>query len=256
MKKIIRSIDLLLFLIIFVFIFNYLLSNKIINFKNNKESYNLLNNLPLMTNLYKYNKYEDKLISVIKEIPNVYIYNTHYEEKYSDTNVIEMSKILNDRLNEIGIISNFEDTNYNEYRIINNLIGINNYVMLRPIIEKNIKLNNIDLIIDLHRDSIKKSESTIKLNNKEYAKVLFVVDNSYKDYLKKQELADKLNSYLDNNYKGLSRGVYVKNGKGFNQDLSQNMILLELGGYQNNKLELINTIDIIVEMIRWYINER
>ena len=251
MKKIIRSIDVLLFLIIIIFILNYLFSRKIISFNYNKSTYNLLNNLPLMTNLYKYNE----LLPVIKEIPSVYIYNTHYEEEYSNTNVIEISKILNEKLNQIGINSIFEDTNYNEYRIVNKLIGVNNYVMLRKIIENNIKYNDISLIIDLHRDSINKNESTIKINNKEYAKVLFVVDNSSKDYLKKQELANKLNKYL-NNYKGLSRGVYVKNGKGFNQDLSNNMILLELGGYQNTKDELINTINIIVDMIKGYINER
>ena len=108
MKKIIRSIDLLLFLIIFIFIFNYLLSNKILSLNSNKNSYNLLNNLPLMTNLYKYNSYEDKLISVVKQIPNVYIFNTHYEEKYNDTNV---KFILSDMFENINqkfdiIISN------------------------------------------------------------------------------------------------------------------------------------------------------
>ena len=41
--------------------------------------------------------------------------------------------------------------------------------------------------------------------------------------------------------------------EGFNQDLSKNMILLELGGYQNSKDELSNTIDVIVEMIKEFI---
>lgn len=263
MKKIIkRSIDLLLFFIIFIFISLYFKTkinkNTILNYMlstyhKDYNSYNLndMSNI----NLYKYNKI-DKIIETIKEEkPYIYIFNTHYEEKYSDTDVIEMSKLLNEKLNKKGITSIFEDINYKEYRIINNLTGINNYVMVRPIIKKVIEENNISLVIDLHRDSIKKEESTIKINNKECAKVLFVVDNSYSDYKVKYELAKKLNNYL-NKYKGLSRGIYVKNGKGFNQDLSKNMILLELGGYKNNKNELINTIDIIVEMIGEYINER
>ncbi len=250
MKKIYRSIDILLFLAIFIFMFIYIKDK--INISNylkidNKFEYNL----PLLSSLYKYNNSNVK--EVFKEIPSIYIFNTHYEEEYSDTNVIEISKILSNKLKENGFNSIFEDINYKEYIKINNLIGINNYVVLRKIIEDKINKNDLKLIIDLHRDSINKKDSTITINNKKYAKVLFVVDNYYKDYLKKYDLAYKLNSYLDK-YKGLSRGVYVKNGKGFNQDLSNNMILLELGGYQNTKEELINTIDIIIDMIKEYIN--
>ena len=79
---------------------------------------------------------------------------------------------------------------------------------------------------------------------------MFVVDNYYSNYLVKYDLANRFNNYLNSKYKGISRGVYVKNGKGFNQDLSDNMILLELGGYENSKEELINTIDIIASVIK------
>ena len=249
MKKIYRSIDILLFLVIFIFMFIYIKDKiDVTNYLkiDNKYEYNL----PLLSSLYKYN---NSNVKVFKEIPSIYIFNTHYEEEYSDTNVIEISKILSEKLKENGFNSIFEDINYKEYIKINNLIGINNYVVLRKIIEDKINKNDLKLIIDLHRDSINKEDSTITINNKKYAKVLFVVDNYYKDYLKKYDLAYKLNGYLDK-YKGLSRGVYVKNGKGFNQDLSNNMILLELGGYKNTKEELLNTIDIIIDMIKEYIN--
>lgn len=263
MKKIKRSLDVLLFLVIFIVIINNLNikinKNDVLNYVSNisynkyKSSNNLItkDNLPLMLNYYTYNNYKD--IEVLKEEkPKVYIFNTHYEEEYSDTNVIEMSKLLNEKLRENNINSIFEDTNYKEYIKINDLIGVNNYIMIRPIIEEKID-EEMKLVIDLHRDSINKKDSIININGKEYAKVLFVVDNYYKDYLIKYDLANKYNNYLNSKYKGISRGVYVKNGKGFNQDLSKNMILLELGGYQNSKEELINTIDVIVQMIKEFI---
>ena len=262
MKKIKRSFDLLLFLVIFIVIISNLKikfnKKDILNYVSNisynrsyKSSNNLItkDNLPFMLNYYKYNEN----IKVLKEEkPYVYIFNTHYEEEYLDTNVLEMSKLLSDKLRESNINSVFEDINYKEYIKINDLIGVNNYIMIRPIIEEKIN-EETKLVIDLHRDSINKKDSVININGKEYAKILFVVDNYYKDYLIKYDLANKFNDYLNSKYKGISRGVYVKNGKGFNQDLSKNMILLELGGYQNSKDELVNTIDIIVEMIKEFI---
>ena len=274
MKNIIkRSSDVLLFLVIFLLLFfnfksritknnilNYALSN--IEYTNYKNSSLLsINKVSLISNYryndinYKYDVNNKEVIKQIEKLPNVYIFNTHYEEGYNDTNVIEISKILTEKLNKNKINAIFEDTNYKEYVITNNLLGINNYIMIRSIIEEKIKSQKMDLVIDLHRDSISKKDSIVEINGKKYAKVLFVVDNYYKDYLTKYELANKFNNYLNKNYKGITRGVYVKNGKGFNQDLSQNMILLEVGGYQNNKEELINTLDVISEMIKEYVYE-
>lgn len=252
MKNIIRrSSDLLLFLFIFIVLiigFKDKIKENIINYQlnNTKYSTNNLLNISLTSN-YKYNK--EKIKETLKDLPSVYIFNTHYEEEYNDTNVIEMSKILANKLKQNNINSIFEDTDYKEYVKTNNLIGVNNYIMIRNIIEHKIN-DKMSLVIDLHRDSITKKDSVVNINGIKYAKVLFVVDNYYSDYLKKYDLANKLNSYLNKKYKGISRGVYVKNGKGFNQDLSENMILLELGGYQNDKEELMNTIDVIVEMIK------
>ena len=258
MKKLFkRSNDLLLFLLLFIFIVFYfkdkITKKNIFDYMintNYKKNYSFNYDLPLMSNLYKYDKLTNTEVNNIIEDKNVYIFNTHYEEGYKDTNVIEMSKVLTEKLKSEGINAIFEDTNYKEYVITNNLIGINNYIMIRKIIEEKIKSKDMSLVIDLHRDSIKKSDSVINIDGKSYAKVLFVVDNYYSNYLVKYDLANRFNNYLNSKYKGISRGVYVKNGKGFNQDLSDNMILLELGGYENNKEELLNTIDIIASVIK------
>ena len=65
---------------------------------------------------------------------------------------------------------------------------------------------------------------------------------------------------LEEKYPGLTRGVLKKEGEYvngvYNQDLNPNIILLELGGNNNNIDELTNTIDLIIPIIGEYINER
>ena len=68
-----------------------------------------------------------------------------------------------------------------------------------------------------------------------------------------------LNNYLIDKYPKLSRGIYRKKGVGvnglYNQDFSSNCILIEVGGEENNVLEVENTLDIIAEMLDFYIGE-
>ena len=56
-----------------------------------------------------------------------------------------------------------------------------------------------------------------------------------------------------------SRGVLQKEGAGvngiYNQDISKNAVLLELGGNENTITEVLNTIEIISTIIKEHINE-
>jgi len=60
-------------------------------------------------------------------------------------------------------------------------------------------------------------------------------------------LAKELHQGLEKKYPGLSRGVLAKrktsgNNGLYNQDLSNNSILIEVGGVDNNMEELTNTV--------------
>ena len=98
------------------------------------------------------------------------------------------------------------------------------------------------------------------INNKKYAKILFVVGKEHDNYQKNLALANDLNKRITNSYPTLSRGVIEKEGSGvngiYNQDLSENCLLLELGGYENNISEVLNTIEIISGVIKEYLDER
>ena len=79
------------------------------------------------------------------------------------------------------------------------------------------------------------------------------------NYKENEKNIIKLEEWLETNYKGISRGIYRKKGKGvngiYNQDFSSNCFLIEVGGEENTFEEVENTIDVIAEMLNYYIGE-
>lgn len=61
---------------------------------------------------------------------------------------------------------------------------------------------------------------------------------------------------VEEQYPGLSRGVIQKEGPGsngvYNQDLSENAILIEFGGYDNTLEELYRTADVLADIFSDY----
>ena len=69
--------------------------------------------------------------------------------------------------------------------------------------------------------------------------------------------ANSLNNLINSKYPGLSRGVLKKSGKNvngiYNQDLKNNIVLIECGGYQNNIDEVMNTMIALSNIIKIYL---
>ena len=203
------------------------------------------------------------------EIPIIYIYNSHQLENYNNENleiygitpnVLMASYLLKEKLNQKGISTIVEDTNLTEFLELNNWDYNHSYRASRIfILDKQNTYNSLKYYIDIHRDSINKEQSTIKINDKLYARILFVVGLEHKNYQKNLDLANKLNDLFNKHYQGLSRGVLKKEGQNvngiYNQDLSSNSILIELGGIDNNINEVLNTIKAIAEILEMYIRE-
>ena len=66
-------------------------------------------------------------------------------------------------------------------------------------------------------------------------------------------MVKSLNDKLEKKYPGISRGVFLKSysdGNGiYNQDISKNAMLLEVGGVDNSLEELQRTIDAFSEVL-------
>ena len=84
---------------------------------------------------------------------------------------------------------------------------------IEPIIESN---PNFKLIIDIHRDSATKEVSTTSIDNKSYAKLLFIVGQEHDNYKENLELANTLNNLVKEKYPSLTRGVMLKSGEKVN----------------------------------------
>ena len=239
--------------------------NEVVNTIKNTE---LLNPVSLILNDYKKDK-EKNIISVpiIKENndPIIYIYNTHQKEMYSSPkeininySVLDASFYLQKKLKEYDIESIVETSSIQDVLNTNNWNYATSYRVSRMFMEKRKSENNsINYYIDLHRDSVNKKISTVTINGKNYAKTMFLLGLENPNYKENKIIMEKLEKYLNDNYKGLSRGIYEKQGKGvngvYNQDYSKNCILIEVGGEENTFEEVENTIDVIAEMLSYVV---
>lgn len=197
--------------------------------------------------------------------PRVYIYNSHQNEEYSNKgleaynitpNVLMASYFLKEKLNKLGVPTVAEGSNIIDFMNANNWGHSESYKASRfYIIDALNKYNELDLLIDLHRDSTNKEQSTVVIDGKAYAKTLFVVGVNDTTYSKNNELANHLHREIEKKYPGLSRGILkrdLSNNSLYNQDLSSKMILLEVGGYESNIDEVLNTVEAMSVIIKEY----
>ena len=227
----------------------------------------------ILKSVFKY-KNESNVIQedtkyIEKEEPVVYIYNTHQTENYVDNtlkdyniipNVQMASYLLQGLLEKEHITTIVENGSMSEYLKNNNLDYNESYQASRYYLEKALnQYPNLKLIIDLHRDAVKHSSSTITINGKNYAKLMFVVGKNNNNYEQNLELSNLLSNKINEKYPSLSRGVLTKNGTGirgrFNQDLSPKIVLIECGGNENTIDEVMNSIVALKEIIKEYLGE-
>ena len=201
--------------------------------------------------------------------PLVYIYNSHQLENYNNKNleiygitpnVLMASYLLKEKLNEKGISTIVEDTNMTEFLELNNWDYSNSYKASRIfMLDKKNTYNSLKYYIDIHRDSVNKNLSTVNINGKDYARILFVVGLEHDNYQKNLDLANEINGLFNKYYSGLSRGVLKKEGANvngiYNQDVSDYVMLIEVGGVDNNIDEVMNTINAISDVLVKYIGD-
>ncbi len=211
----------------------------------------------------------NKEINNVDKNPEVYLYNTHQGEAYEGKalegynitpGVMMASYIFQKKFSEINIKALVMEDNISDYLNLNNMKYSKSYNASRVFLKEALNKNqNLKLIIDIHRDSIEKNNSTVIINNKPCAKILFVVGEEYETYEENLRMTNYINEKIKEKYPQITRGVITKGGKGsngiYNQDLNNKITLMEIGGHQNTIDEVLNTIDLITPIIGEYINE-
>lgn len=199
--------------------------------------------------------------------PIIYIYNSHQLENYSNKsldiygitpNVLMASYILKEKLNTMGLSTVVETTNLTDFLNANGWNHASSYKASRLLILNNkSKYNTLKYFIDIHRDSVSKEVATININNKNYARILFVVGLEHDNYQKNLDNMNALNKLCEKYYPGLSRGIYKKSGPGvngiYNQDINEFTMLIEVGSYTNTIDEVFNTIEALSNILYKYI---
>lgn len=111
------------------------------------------------------------------------------------------------------------------------------------------KYPSIDVVIDVHRDSITRNENlkikpTTVIDGKKCAQVMLLMgcddkgNMKHPDWMRNFCFAVLFQQKLEQMYPGLARPIYFKNGR-FNQHLSKGSILLEVGSDVNTLDEAI-----------------
>ncbi len=199
--------------------------------------------------------------------PKIYLYNTHQLENYNNhnldiynitPNVLMASYILKEKLNKLGISTIVEDTNLSEFLNINGWNHASSYKATRLLLlDKINKFDSLEYFIDIHRDSVGADITTTSIDNKKYARVLFVLGLENKNYNKNLEVITKLNNIIKEKYPSLTRGIYKKEGPGvdgvYNQDINKNCILIEIGGVDNTIEEVFRTIELLSKIIKEWV---
>lgn len=205
----------------------------------------------------------NKKIETKKENPTIYIYNTHQTEEYKSTsfleysvnpNVLMASYILEEQLSNKGNVVLVEEESVSKLRTSLGLNYAGSYKVTRSMME-NAKKNNPTLkyYIDLHRDSLTHDKTTLTVDGKSYAKILFIVGLENSNYQENLDFTNKISDLLNQKVKGLSKGIYKKEGPlvngVYNQDFSNRVILIELGGNENTIDEVYRSLIVLGEVL-------
>lgn len=199
------------------------------------------------------------------EKPVVFLYNSHNRESFlphlpdetnanhahhEKVNITKVSERFAQTLESNGIGTTVDDTDIMNILHEKGWSYHKSYAASRPIVEEALAENqDLQYALDIHRDSLPRDKTVTKIGDDEYATILFVIGAENKNYEKNLELATSMHYQLEKEYPGLSKGIITKEGPNsngvYNQDLLDNAVLMEIGGYENTLEEMYRTSDVV-----------
>ncbi|WP_201712823.1 stage II sporulation protein P [Rossellomorea arthrocnemi] len=205
-----------------------------------------------------------------QEQPAVYVYHSHNKESFipelsttkaseafdDSTNITLVGKRLQQQLNKKGIDVIHEQKDVGEIVDKRNWSFKDSYKVSREQFKEVLKDHQtIEIALDIHRDSRKKAETTLKVENNEYARTIFIVSRSSSNFEENLKFAKLISEQMEEKVPGVSRGVVVKSKENteeqntYNQDLLDQSVLLNIGGLENTLEEEYRTINVLADVI-------
>jgi len=202
----------------------------------------------------------------------VYIYHTHTRESYlpalknvkdpdlafhPSVNVTKVGEKLAEELEKRGVGTEVNKDDFIEQLAKGGMKYYQAYdVSRKTVVEAMANNRDIKYLVDIHRDAHRKNETTVTINGANYARLAFIVGGENAKYEKNLQLVTELHKIMEKKYPGLSRGITQKKGEGtngkFNQDLSENAILIEFGGVDNTFEELFRSASAFADVFSEY----
>ena len=211
----------------------------------------------MLDTTYKGLMKEEQTLPITKEekTPLIYIYNSHQTEEYTPSSFVEYSVMPTVQMNNYILEEKLEEANYNTIVEEKNIKQVLNehgwnyagsYNASRIFLEEAKKTYpTLKYFIDVHRDSLPKERTTVTIDNKNFASILFLIGLENPNYSENLAFTEKINEKINEKYPTLSKGIYKKEGEGvngvYNQDFSPFTILVEMGGPENTIDEILNT---------------
>ncbi|MFC4104005.1 stage II sporulation protein P [Paenibacillus xanthanilyticus] len=195
----------------------------------------------------------------------VFIYHSHARESWNPVlgknvtdpqstakNISLLGKRLEQKLEEQGIGAIASATDYPT--AIKSYKWVLSYkYSKKTVTEAMAQHKDLQYFFDIHRDSQKRKYTTATIGGKDYAQVFFIVGHGNPNWEKNEAFASQIHEALEKAYPGISRGIWgksSKNGNGeYNQSLSPESLLIEVGGIDNTLEESNRTIDALAKVI-------
>lgn len=89
-------------------------------------------------------------------------------------------------------------------------------------------------LFDIHRDAVPEDEYLEEVNGEKMLQVLLVVGRQNQNVEANRRFATELKGASDEEYPGLVKGILMARGN-YNQDMNPRMMLLEIGGHENDR---------------------
>lgn len=167
---------------------------------------------------------------------DIVIYSSHADETYkSGLKITDVCALINERLVKEGLNSRFiQSKPPTEY--------VKSYQSTRDLITKNVQNYSSTILLDIHRN--------IPKNNKPN-ELLFTLSRKNPHYDKNIVFVNSLLKHIENSKQVKYNIVYYNFGTAyFNQDLSNNSVLIEIGNDESPDKDIENCVDALVSSLK------
>lgn len=204
--------------------------------------------------------------------PVVFIYHSHNRESWNPVlnkkisnpnnekqNITLVGRRLQKKLAQRGIGATHSNQDY--ATTVPDYNWSMSYKYSKQTVKQAMHLNqHLQFFFDVHRDSTTRKHSTVTINGTPYAQVYFIIGRRNVNWKHNEKFAHEIHNKLESNYPGISRGILGKNAKQghgeYNQSLSTNSVILEIGGVDNTLEEVYRTADVLATLIADVIFDR